>query len=157
MTLYSEASHGVRMNEEHKGPDNALRALATLRKVLTEIGWEPQPEEKVAGFYVDFGPPHIPVSDAFAAITPATERFAFYVNFGPSVPQERCDEVVRFITLANWGLSIGNFEMDYDDGHVRFKSSIDFRGVELSEAVIRNTILAAMNAIEAYAEPLIEV
>jgi hypothetical protein len=52
---------------------------------------------------------------------------------------------------------IGNFEMDYSDGHVRFKSSVNFRGVELSETLIRNTILSAMNAVERYADALIEV
>lgn len=130
---------------------------ATLQKILAEMGWEPQPEPAVAGFYVDFGLPHIPVSEAFAAISAEPEQFVFYINFGPAVPPDRRDQMAQFIARANWGLTIGNFEMDYEDGHVRFKSSIDFQGIELSEALIRNTILAAMNAVETYADLLIEV
>jgi Putative bacterial sensory transduction regulator len=136
---------------------NSTNELATLQKVLTEIGWEPQLEEKVAGFYVDFGPPHIPISDAFAAIAADTEQFVFYINFGPAAPPERSDEVARFITSANWGLTIGNFELDYSDGQVRFKSSLNFANAELSETLIRNAILSAMNAVEAYGDLLVEV
>jgi hypothetical protein len=135
----------------------SIRAVQTLRRTLAEIGWEPESSERTTNFFVDFGPPHLPVADALAAITPGTERFLFYVNFGAAAPPRRRDEVARFITLANWALTIGNFEMDYDDGHVRFKSSVDFEGVELSEALIRNTILPAMHAVETYADSLMAV
>jgi hypothetical protein len=145
------------MNSKDKEQSGASQALRTLKKVLAEIGWDSEPDEENVCFYVDFGPPHIPVSDAVAGIAEDTERFLFYVNIGPSVPPERRDEVERFITLANWGLSIGNFEMEFDEGLVRFKSSVPFRGTQLSEALIRNAILGAMNAIETYAEPLIDV
>jgi hypothetical protein len=146
----------MQMKETVAGGSSS-KALATLERVLSEIGWEPQPEESVTGFYVDFGPTGIPVSDAFAAIAPETEQFLFYLNFGPGAPPERIEETARFITHANWGLTIGNFEMDYHDGHVRFKSSVNFAHTELSEILIRNAILSAMNAVETYVGPLIEV
>jgi hypothetical protein len=155
--VYSDGSNGVYMNNEHRDRPGASHALSILKKVLAEIGWDSEPDEANACFYIDFGPPHIPVSDAIAAIAEDTERFLFYVNIGPAVPSERRDEVARFITLANYGLSIGNFEMDYEEGLARFKSSVAFRGAELSEALVRNAILASMNAIEVYAEPLVDV
>ena len=52
---------------------------------------------------------------------------------------------------------IGNFELDYDDGQVRFKSCVDFSSTELSETMIRNAILPAMNAIEAFADRLVAI
>ena len=145
------------MKDSTAAGSNNSEALATVGKVLTEIGWDPQPEEKVPAFYVDLGPPHIPVSDAFAAIAPDAEQFVFYVNFGPAAPPGRAEEVARFLTHANWGLTIGNFEMDFSDGHIRFKSSINFAHTQLSEILIRNAILSAMNAVDAYADLLIEV
>lgn len=144
------------MKNEHKAGPGA-EAFAALRRVLAEIGWDSEADEENGIFSVDFGPPHVPVSDAIAAIARDTERFLFYVNIGPLTPPERRDEVARFITLANWGISIGNFEMDYEDGFVRFKSSLWFRNAGLPEPLVRNTILAAMNAVEIYAEPLIDV
>jgi len=52
--------------------------------------------------------------------------------------QAKRDEVMKFITLANYGLHIGNFEFDLDDGEVRFKTSIDVEGVEISDGLCRN-------------------
>jgi hypothetical protein len=145
------------MKENDTSFARTLRAVDTLQRVLSEIGWAPRKDEETDGFVVDFDPPYIPVSTAFAAISIDLEQFIFFVNLGAAAPPERREEVSRFIARANWGLTIGNFEMDYDDGHVRFKSGIDFRGAELSEVLIRNAILAAMNAVEVYADSLIEV
>ena len=33
--------------------------------------------------------------------------------------------VAEFITRANYGLTFGNFEMDFDDGEVRYKMTVD--------------------------------
>lgn len=134
-----------------------MTPLETLHKVLNEIEWEPEPDETVTGFHVDFGPPYLPVSSAFAAVANDTQQFVCYLNFGACAAPDRRDEVARFIARANWGLMIGNFEMDFEDGHVRFKSSLDYSGAELTENLIRNAILSAMNAMEKYAGALLAV
>jgi hypothetical protein len=145
------------MELENSAQSNGVKAVDTLAKVLTEIGWEAKRDVVTAGFVVEFDPPYIPLSTAFAAVAIESEQFMFFLNIGVAVPPDRVDEVARFLTRANWALTIGNFEMDYDDGHVRFKSGINFRGAELSEALIRNAILSAMNAVERYADALINV
>jgi hypothetical protein len=145
------------MSKDNGADSNAMKTYETLGRVLSEISLEPVEDAGNTCYYIDFGAPHVPVSDAIAAVAVDTERLVFYINFGPPAPPERRDEVARFITYANWGLSIGNFEMDFDEGTVRFKSSIDFRMVVLPEQLIRNIILAAMNAVEIYAEAVIDV
>lgn len=132
---------------------NIEPALETLRNVLDELRWEPKPAEGVAGFEVDFGPPYIPVANALAVIS-GQEQFVFYLNFGFTAAPELRDPCAQFIARANWGLTIGNFEMDYSDGQLRFKSSVAFTGTELTETLIRNAIRTAMNAVEAYADGL---
>jgi hypothetical protein len=136
---------------------NGMKAFEILRTVLNEVGWGSEPDEEHLCFHVDIGPSHAPVSHLVAAIAPDTQRFVFYVILGLTVPPERQDDFVRFITSLNWGLSIGNFEMDYGSGCVRFRSSLDFSGAELTETLIRNAILSAMNSVEAYAEALIDI
>jgi len=39
--------------------------------------------------------------------------------------------VNEFLTRANYGLNIGNFEMDFQDGEIRFKTAIDVEEVIL--------------------------
>src|SRR5688500_12466181 len=48
------------------------------------------------------------------------------------VPQEKQREVMEYLTRANYGLSIGNFEMDLRDGEIRYKSSVDMADGELT-------------------------
>lgn len=40
------------------------------------------------------------------------------------VPAEKRSAVAEFITRANYGLLVGNFEMDFGDGEVRYKTSL---------------------------------
>jgi hypothetical protein len=133
------------------------RAVDTLHAVLTGIGWEPREDTETAGFVVDFDPPYIPVAYAYAAISPDLEVFVFHLNFGVAAAASRREETARFLTLANLHLMVGNFEIDLEDGVVRFRSSLSFQGTELSEVLIRNVILCAMTTVERYAEGVIDV
>jgi len=68
------------------------------------------------------------------------EQFAFYSVLLDEAPQERRAEVSEFIMRANHGMQVGNFEMDLDDGEVRFKTSVDVENIELDEQIIRNLV-----------------
>ena len=150
-----KAKMASRIKKELRARSNSLHAFQTLGHVLNEIGWGSEPDKRNHSFRVDFGPPHVPVSDAMVAIV--GEQLILYINFGPAAEVERRDEVARFIIDANWKISVGDFEMNYDRGQVRFKSSLDFSNIELQEALIRSTILSAMNTVELYADALVEV
>jgi hypothetical protein len=136
---------------------NIALAARNLQNVMIELGWTPQLDEQTMGFFVDLGEPHRPVASIFAAISIEGEQFVIYFNFGIVAPVDRLDETARFIARANWGLMVGNFEMDYADGQIRFKSSLDFTGADLTETLIRNAIRPAMRAVETYAGGLVSV
>lgn len=137
-------------------PPNVTRAVRTLGRVLAEIGWEPAPVEGIAGFAVDFGEPHLPVATALAAISPA-EQFVLYLMFGFTASAERRDECARLFTRINWVLTVGDFQLDYDDGAIRFRTSLDFADADLTEPFIRNAVSGAMAAVEAYANAVADV
>jgi len=128
-----------------------------LRTVLNEIGWSPEEDKEDPIFYVDFGEPHKPVSDALAVVAADTQRFLFYIDIGPAASVNTRDEVVLFIALVNWSISIGNFEMNYEDGNVRFRSSVGFGGAELSASLMQNAIRSAMHVVEVCGPALVEV
>jgi hypothetical protein len=128
--------------------------LDTLRHVLDDLEWEPEQDETVSGFHIDFGPPHFPVATAFAAVADETKEFVFYINFGVNVAPADRETLMHSITRVNWGLTIGNFELNLDDGHLRFKSSVAYGGAGLSESLICNVIERAMSAVEAYGAEL---
>ncbi len=70
------------------------------------------------------------------------------------VPENQRDDFAIFITRINYGLMIGNFEMDFSDGEIRYKTSIDFEGTDLSEVLIDNLFNANLSLIENFYEQL---
>lgn len=68
------------------------------------------------------------------------EQLMFYSVWLEEVPKARRDEVMAFVTRANYGLHVGNFELDLDDGEVRLKTSIDIENIELTQQLCRNLV-----------------
>lgn len=61
-------------------------------------------------------------------------------------------EMAKFITMANYGLINGNFEVDVRDGEIRYKTYVNCRGMDrLSECVIEDSILCACRMVRKYA------
>ena len=50
-----------------------------------------------------------------------------YGNINISADRQSMDEVCEYVTRANYGLTLGNFELDFRDGEIRYKMSINVR------------------------------
>ena len=78
------------------------------------------------------------------------EQLLVYSVIAVNIPEERRNSVALYLTRANNGLAIGNFEMDLDNGDVRFKTSIDVEEAELSDALIDHLFLANVVSADRY-------
>ena len=47
-----------------------------------------------------------------------------------SADKESPNEMMKYLTLANYGVVNGNFEMDLSDGEIRYKTYVDADGLE---------------------------
>lgn len=56
------------------------------------------------------------------------ELILFYSYCPVKAPEDKRPILADFLTRANYGLYIGNFELDFNDGEVRYKTSIDVEG-----------------------------
>ena len=60
-------------------------------------------------------------------------------------------ELMKFLTMANYGIVNGNFELDMRDGEVRYKTYVNCDGLEeLSKEVIQDSVLAGCYTIDRY-------
>ncbi len=66
------------------------------------------------------------------------------------VPDERRADVAMFATRANFGLAIGNFELDMDNGELRYKTSMDTGGEVLTDALLRPLFVANISTTNRY-------
>lgn len=108
-----------------------------LKQHFEATGLEPLDEESLAF--------HLSVDDGrewgcMALAEEDAEQLMFYSVLPEQAVPERLDEVMRFVTMANYGLPVGNFELDLDDGEVRFKTAVDLENLELTEQICRNVV-----------------
>lgn len=115
--------------------------LALIRDYLKSEGWDFDVQAPRSTIYFGFegvnGQWHCMIQ------TREEERQAiFYSNFesGLEVTGEEIQNMMAFITMVNYRLVIGNFEMDLSDGEVNYKTSIDCDGAVLSSELIRNLL-----------------
>jgi hypothetical protein len=66
------------------------------------------------------------------------------------VPEEKRVAMAEFITRANYGMRIGNFEMDFSDGELRYKSSIDVEDDHLSSPLIKHMVYPNVLMMDKY-------
>ena len=85
------------------------------------------------------------------------EQFIFYSVCPITAPEERRAAVAEFITRANYGMLVGNFEMDYTDGEVRYKTSVDVEGSQLSQALCRQIVVANVMMMDRYLPGILSV
>jgi hypothetical protein len=85
------------------------------------------------------------------------ERFVFYCMAPEPAAEDRRGEVAEFLHRANDGLTLGCFEVDWDDGTVRFRASIDVQGDVLSQALCRNVVFSACFTMDDYLPGLEDV
>lgn len=85
------------------------------------------------------------------------EQFIFYSVMESNAPAERREAVAEFITRANYGMIIGNFELDYSDGEVRYKTSIDVEGGELTPGLVKSLIYLNVMMMDKYLPGIMSV
>jgi hypothetical protein len=136
--------------------ENGLQAFDGLGRFLEEDGWYPQRLDDRFIYRMGFSGKN-GQTVCFAQVRVDLEQFLFYVIAPVKAPEDVRPAVVEFITRANYGLRIGNFEFDYDDGEVRYKSSLDFEGLPLSDALIKHAIYPAVQTMDRYLPGLMEV
>lgn len=86
----------------------------------------------------------------FAQAREAQQQVVIYSICPLRVPQKCRAAMAEFLTRANYGLVIGNFEMDYEDGELRYKTSLDVEEAEASHGLLRQIVYANVAAMDCY-------
>jgi hypothetical protein len=78
------------------------------------------------------------------------QQFAFYSICPVNAPETKYLVIAEFIARANSGMIIGNFELDFTDGEIRYKTSIDVKGDFLSFELIKQLVYANVTMMDEY-------
>jgi hypothetical protein len=79
-------------------------------------------------------------------------QFVFFSYAPLDIPEGKYPLITEYITRANFGLYIGDFEFNYMTGTVQFKTSIDVRGQEtdLSSTLIKHLVYTNVVTMDKY-------
>jgi len=80
----------------------------------------------------------------------ADRRLVFISAFADLVPEDRLEAMGEFCNRANFGLAVGNFELDHDGGEVRFRTSLDAAESTADIELIRNVVVANVITFDQY-------
>ncbi len=80
----------------------------------------------------------------------AEQQFLFFSIFPERVDEAHRTAAMEFITRANFGMLIGNFELDLDDGELRFKTAIDIEDSALSYELWRQVVYPNLATMDDY-------
>jgi hypothetical protein len=123
--------------------------LGGLKKVFVDYRW---PFSEVPDMPVLLSELSGPLGSwtFYAQVVEDQELIAFYSVCPLSVPEGRRQEVADFLTRANYGLALGNFELDFEDGEIRYKTVLEVDGQYISPALVKRLVKANGLAMETY-------
>ncbi|MDW8334560.1 MAG: YbjN domain-containing protein, partial [Bacteroidia bacterium] len=141
--IFAEDQNIDRPSEEPEDPLEVLIAYFDRHHWLTKVDYrDPGVYSTYAGNNGQF--------NCYAKLRAEQSQLIFYSIFPMRTPSEKRRDMAEFIARANFGMVIGNFELDFNDGEVRYKSSIDFEGVGLHDKMLENLIHANILTMDRY-------
>lgn len=85
------------------------------------------------------------------------DSYVVYAILNSTPEKEHYSEVAEYLHRANYGLRNGNFEFDYRDGEIRYKTFVNFDGIQLSMDIVEESILTPIFMFDQYGKNLIRV
>ena len=89
--------------------------------------------------------------DCVADIRAEKKQFIFLSYCAVQAFQNKIEEVGEFINRVNYGLIIGDFEVNYESGKIRFKTSMYYDDTfPPSPSLIENTLITNLFMMDRY-------
>ncbi len=158
--------------------DGLTNSVTSILQEQLEAGFKSPPTdgqffEEIVNFFKEDGWPFVQIEGepllqmvfqgengkwtCYAKARDDPEQFVFYSVCPVNTPDSKRLAVAEFLTRANSGMIIGNFEMDFEDGEIRYKTSIDVEGDSLSSALIKRLVYANVMMMDAYLPGIMSV
>lgn len=136
-----------------------LSLQSALNEFFQQEEWDFQFVENAGICRMNFGGD----SGNWACLAQAREpqqQVVFYSICPLRVPEPKRLAMAEFLTRVNYGAVVGNFEMDLDDGEVRYKTSLDLEDVHepaVLPALLGHIVYANVAAMDRYLPGMMSV
>ncbi|HEX9037594.1 MAG TPA: YbjN domain-containing protein [Ktedonobacterales bacterium] len=86
----------------------------------------------------------------YAQAREAQQQVVFYTIYPVRAPEEKRLLAAEFTVRVNYGLVLGNLELDMNDGEVRYKTSVDIAEGRLSLQALRSLMQTNLSTADRY-------
>jgi hypothetical protein len=80
----------------------------------------------------------------------ASQQLMFYSRAPINATAESRAPLCEFFARANYGMVIGNFEMDVNDGEIRYKTSVDVEHIQLTVRFLKSMAYNTVVTLDRY-------
>jgi hypothetical protein len=81
-------------------------------------------------------------------ILEAQEEIIFTVAFERRCPVKCRGKVVEMCNETNWSLSFGFFQLDFDNGELKYRHSVNVEFVDITSKFIQNSLQVTIKTVE---------
>ena len=134
----------------------------SIRKLIKDFfdadQWAYQESDVDDGLMLNFGGKN-GTWRCYARIREEAGQFIFY-SFAPiEVPSELYLTMADFITRANFGMFIGNFEFNFATGTLQFRTSIDVEGESqhLTQGILKHLVYQNVLTMDKYLPGIVAI
>jgi hypothetical protein len=136
--------------------EKEARLMTIVRQALDEAGWNYNMLERNRAMTFHVAGAHVR-QDFLLVVDEASQFVVCYLSTTLRVPDGARQAVAEFLSRINYGVPIGNFEMDFDDGDVRYRTSVDLDGGTLTPRMVMLLIANAGTAFDSWYPALMKV
>ncbi|HYV90384.1 MAG TPA: YbjN domain-containing protein [Chitinophagales bacterium] len=111
-----------------------------LKKYFDDKGWKYSNAESESIFFFGISGVNLTIH-CTADLDEEKKRFLFCTEASVSVPEEKRRDIAELLTRFNYGTFLGNFEMNFENGRIQFRTSIVYDSIELTDILLGNLIM----------------
>ncbi|WP_017326302.1 YbjN domain-containing protein [Synechococcus sp. PCC 7336] len=123
--------------------------LATVKNFFDTEGWPYAESDSETALQLAFEGENGKWT-CYAIASEERQDFIFYSLCPVNAPADKRLAMAEFITRANYGNILGNFEMDFDSGDIHYKTSIDVEGDRLSASLLKPLVYTNVAMMDRY-------
>jgi hypothetical protein len=118
-------------------------------RLLDDAGWKFQPTEEYLSATMIMEGQH----GTWPCVVMVREDARQIITYSANtlrVPADRRAKLAELIARANFGMAIGNFELNVDTGEIRYKTSVDVSASTLDAGLLERLIRANIETMDRY-------
>lgn len=140
------------MCDQYNPNDLLERVKACLAELQWRFGQDPDRPNLLMGSNGKNG-----IYPCLLQVHPERPLILFYTHVQCRVPEEKRAGMAEFLTRANYGLWLGNFELDFRDGEVRYKTSLHVGDGLLTADMLAALLQANLGTVDRYLPGIMSV